>query len=236
MIEISVHTDIKEATRWLSDIQRKQIPFATAKALTDTAKLVQAELKREMLAEFDNPSPYTKNSTFSTSATKATLQAVVGIKDKGMRVPPAKLLKEHFTGGMRGGKPMERAMMALGALPSGWRVVPGQGLKLDSYGNPNRNQVREILGSLKNKTSIYKGRGKKVALVGYFLVPIGSDTSLTPGIYLRQGRAIKPMFIFVKQAGYRKVLDLPRIAGKVVAQSFNARFSAALESALATAR
>jgi hypothetical protein len=236
MIEISVHTDIKGATRWLSDIQRKHLPFATAKALTDTAKLVQAELKREMLAEFDNPSPYTKNSTFSTSATKATLQAVVGIKDKGMRVAPAKLLKEHFTGGMRGGKPMERAMMALGALPSGWRVVPGQVLKLDSYGNPNRNQVREILGSLKNKTSIYKGRGKKMALVGYFLIPIGTDSTLTPGIYWRQGRTIKPMFVFIKQAAYRKVIDLPAIAGKVVAKSFGAQFATELQRALATAR
>jgi hypothetical protein len=236
MIEISVQADIKAATRWLDDVQRKQIPFATAKALTETAKLVQADLKREMLAEFDNPSPYTKNSTFYTSATKATLQAVVGIKDKGMRVAPAKLLKEHFTGGLRGGKPMERAMMALGALPSGWRVVPGQGLKLDTYGNPNRNQVREILGSLKNKTSIYKGRGKKMALVGYFMIPIGTDSRLTPGIYWRQGRTIKPMFVFIKQAGYRKVIDLPAIGTRVVNKTFGPLFNTALERALATAR
>lgn len=236
MIQISVQHNIDEVTRWLTDVQRKQVPFATAKALTDTAKQVQAELKREMLAEFDNPSPYTKNSTYSTSANKATLTAEVGIKNKGLRVPPATLLKEHFTGGQRGGKPMERAMVALGALPAGWRAVPGQGLKLDAYGNPNRNQVREILGSLKNKTAIYKGRGKKMALVGYFLIPVGSESTLTPGIYWRQGRAIRPMFIFVKQAGYRKVLDLPRIAGKVVDKSFGPTFRAALDSAMATAR
>lgn len=236
MITITVQHDIEDATRWLDSIQRKQIPFATRKALTDTAKLVQAELKREMLAEFDNPSPFTKNSTFSTSATKAKLEAVVGIKDKGMRVAPATLLKEHFTGGVRGGKPMERAMMALGALPSGWRVVPGQGLKLDSYGNPKRKQVREILGSLKSKTGVYQGRGKKLALVGYFLVPVGSDSSLTPGIYYRQGRTIKPMFIFIKHASYRKVLDLRTIATRVVGRSFRTTFNAALELALATAR
>jgi hypothetical protein len=233
---ITIKVDTGGAERWLSDLQKKQLPFATAKALTATAKLVESDLKREMLGEFDNPSPYTKNSTFSTSATKTNLSAVIGLKDKGQRVAPATLLKEHFTGGMRGGKPMERTMMALGVLPVGWRVVPGQGLKLDSYGNPNRNQVREILGSLRNKTSIYKGKGKRMALVGYFLIPIGTDSSMTPGIYLRQGRAIKPMFIFVRQAGYRKVIDLPGIASKVVAKSFNAQFAAELQRALATAR
>jgi hypothetical protein len=236
MIEINVKADVKEATRWLNDIQRKQVPFATAKALTSTAKLVQAELKREMLAEFDNPSAFTKNSTYSTSATKVTLQAEAGIKDRGMRVTPAKLLKEHFTGGLRGGKPMERALIAMGALPSGWRAVPGQGMTLDGFGNPKRNQVREILGSLRSKASVYQGRGKKMALVGYFLVPIGSDSNLTPGIYWRSGSSIKPMFIFVKQATYRKVIDLPGIASKVVAKSFNAQFRAALDTALATAR
>ena len=236
MITINVEADIKEATRWLSDIQKKQIPFATAKALTDTAKAVQADLKREMLQEFDNPSPFTKNSTFSTSANKATLQAVVGIKDMGMRVTPAQLLKEHFTGGRRGGKPMERAMASMGALPAGWRVVPGQGMKLDAYGNPNRNQVREILGSLKNKTSVYQGRGKKVALVGYFLIPVGTDARLTPGIYWRSGRTVRPMFIFIKQAGYRKVIDLPAIGTRVVNKTFGPLFNTALERALATAR
>ena len=236
MIEINVQADIREATAWLNDVQRKQIPFATAKALTATAKLVQADLKRDMVAEFDNPSPYTRNSTYSTAATKTNPTATIGLKDKGMRVAPAKLLKEHFTGGLRGGKPMERAMMALGALPSGWRAVPGQGLKLDAYGNPNRNQVREILGSLKNKSGVYKGRGKKMALVGYFTVPIGSDSSLTPGLYWRQGRTIKPMFVFTQHAAYRKVLDLPRIAGKVVAKSFGPQFTTELQRALATAR
>lgn len=236
MIELSVSTNVKDLTRWLSDVQKKQIPFATAKALTDTAKLVEADLKREMLAEFDNPSPFTRNSTFKTSATTAKQEAVIGIKDKGMRVTPATLLKEHFSGGRRGGKPMERALMAMGALPSGWRAVPGEGLRLDAYGNPRRNQVREILGSLKSKTNVYQGRGKKMALVGYFLVPIGSESRLTPGIYWRSGRSIKPMFIFVKQAAYRKVIDLPGIATKVVARSFDQQFGAALDRALATAR
>lgn len=236
MIEFSVTADVKAATQWLDAAQSRQIPFATAKALTDTARLVQTELKREMLQVFDNPSPFTRNSTYSTSATKTSLRAEIGLKNKGMRVTPAQLLKEHFTGGQRGGKPMEVAMTALGALPSGWRVIPGQGLKLDAYGNPNRNQVREIIGSLKNKTSIYKGRGKKVALVGYFLVPIGAKSRLVPGIYWRSGRAIKPMFVFIKQAAYRKVLDLNGIASRVVRTSFGPLFDAALGKALETAR
>ena len=234
---IEVRVDTRDMTRWLNDVQKKQIPYATALALTRTAKLVEKDLRQEMSTTFDNPSPYTLKGTFSTSAKKTDLQAVIGLKDKGMRVPPAVLLKEHFGGGLRGHKPMEAAMQAIGALPSGWLAMPGAGMPLDGYGNPKRAIVREILGSLKTRTQQYKGRGKRMALIGYFVVPVGNDGHLQPGVYWRSSaRAIKPMFVFVQQASYRKVLDLPRIANKVIGESFNKQFNAALEHALATAR
>lgn len=235
---ITIQVDTKATTRWLDDLQRRQVPFATALALTKTAKKIEQSLKAEMASGFGSPSPYTLRSTFSTSATKSSLMAIVGIKDKAPAggTAPSKLLKEHFTGGSRGNKPMEVAMMAAGALRNGWRVVPGAGMPLDAYGNPKRNAVREILGALRSKMQIYKGRGKRMAMVGYFVVPVSADARLAPGVYWRSGRAIRPMFLFVESAGYRKRFDLPRLASTVVAREFNGEFNSALAKALASAR
>jgi hypothetical protein len=220
----------------LNDLQRKQLPYATAVALSKTAQSVEKKLKREMAGEFDKPTPYTLKSTFVSPAKKANLEAIVGLKDKGTRVPPAVLLKEHFTGGVRGNKPFEKALAGIGALPSGWRAIPGAGMPLDSYGNPRRNVLREIFGALKTRTKVFKGRGKRVQLVGYFLIPVGSASHLGPGIYLQKNRTIQPMFVFVKSAGYRKVIDLPRIATETVNKEFNREFSTAFANALATAK
>jgi hypothetical protein len=233
---ITIKVDTKGTERMLNDLQKRQIPFATAVALTNTGKAVEKRLRMDMGQTFDRPSPYTMKSTFSTPAKKSDLQATVGLKDKGLRVPPAVLLKEHFSGGTRGNKPFEKALAGIGALPSGWRAIPGAGLPLDRYGNPKRNTLREIIGSLKSRSNIYRGRGKRMQLVGYFMIPVGSRSHLAPGVYIKTGRDIKPVLIFIKSASYRKVLDLPRIAAETVDKEFNREFTKALDRALATAK
>lgn len=238
MIEFSVKVDSRATHRYLDDMQRKQLPFATALALTRTAKQVEKALGEQLVRRLESPSPYTKRSTFSTAATKTTLQATVGIKDKKPAggTAPAVLLKEHFGGGARGNKPMEKAIASMGLLPSGWRMVVGAGMPVDAYGNPRRNAVRELIGALRSRTQLYKGKGKRMALVGYFAVPVGAQSHLAPGIYWRKGRAIRPMFLFVPRATYRKRFDLPRLGTEIVAREFDTNFNTALDSALATAR
>lgn len=237
MIDFNVTVDTRAATRWMSDMQRRQIPFATALALTRTAKLVEKSLQQELASKLD-ASPYTKRSTFSTSATKTNLRAIVGIKDKKPAggTAPAVLLKEHFGGGMRGNKPMEKAIALLGLLPSGWRIVPGAGMPLDAYGNPKRNAVRELIGALRSRIQVYQGRGKRMGLVGYFVVQVGSQSHLDPGIYWRKGRALRPMFLFVQSASYSKRFDLPAMGRRVVDEQFASQFSAAFSQAISSAR
>ncbi len=238
MIEIDVRVDARAANLYLDDTQRRQVPFATALALTRTGKRVESGLQTAMAGGFDSASPYVKRSTYSTSATKTNLTSIIGLKDKKPAggTAPAVLLKEHFGGGARGNKPMEKALMAIGNLPTGWRVVPGAGMKLDAYGNPKRAAVAELLGALRSRQQVYKGRGKRIALVGYFVIPVGSGSHLEPGIYWRSARAIRPMFMFVRSAQYRKRFDLPQIAQRVVSESFQVEFDRALAQAQATAR
>lgn len=223
----------------LSDMASKQVPFATAKAITMTARSVEGRLQKDMAGAFESASPYVKRSTFSTSATKVKMEATVGLKDKKPSggTAPSVLLKEHFTGGLRGNKPYEKAMIAVGWMPSGWRAIPGTGIKKDRYGNPNRKEIGEMLGALRTKLQIFKGRGKKAALIGYFVVPVGANSHLSAGIYKRVARgSIQPMFIFVKSAGYRKVINLQRTADEVVRREFQPNFDASFAEAIRTAR
>lgn len=223
--------------RFLIAVQ-KQARFAAGVALTKTARSLEKRLKGEVAAKLPSSTPYSRNATFSTAARRDKLQAVVGIKDRkpARGTAQAVLLKEHFAGGVRGNKPMEVALAALGALPSGWRAVPGSGMPLDGYGNPKRAVVAEMLGSLKSGMQQYKGRGKHLALTGYFAIRPGARSHLPPGVYWRKGRALKAMMVFVQAAGYRKVIDLPKLARDLMAKEFSAHFRVAYRQALSTAR
>lgn len=229
---------IEELKRSLSDIGQKQLPFATALAITRTAKSVEHRLLADMAGAFKPASPYVARSTFSTSATKQNLTATIGLKDikPAGGTAPSVLLKEHFTGGLRGHKPFEKAIESIGGLPAGWRAVPGSGITLDAYGNPSRREIGEMLGALRSRMQVYKGRGKRMMLTGYFIVPVGAATHLHPGIYKRLDRAaIKAMFIFVQSARYHRVIDLERSANEVVAREFQPNFDAAFRDAMRTA-
>lgn len=230
---------LEELKRRMNDLGAKQVPFAAKTAITKTAMSVEKRFQSDMGSAFKSASPYVKRSTFSTSATKSNLSATVGLKDMKPAggTAPAVLLKEHFGGGVRGRKPFEKAIQSMGLLPQGWRAITGAGMRLDAYGNPIRKDIGEMLIGLRKSMQVWKGRGKNVVLTGYFVVPVGARSHLMPGIYRRIGReVIKPMFVFVKQASYSKVLDMKRSADEVVAREFNQNFDAAFTEALRTAR
>jgi hypothetical protein len=234
MIKVSV--DIKQTLAMLTGAQ-KQVRFAAAVALTRTAKRVEKELRKD-LATLD-ATKYTKEGTFIAPATKANLETTIGIKDKkpAKGSSPAQILKEHFTGGNRGNKPMEKSLMAMGALPKGMRVTVGPGMKLDRFGNPNRAEVTQLLNSLRSHMQVFKGRGKNTRAIGYFAILPGANSHLSPGIYQRIGRdAIKLMLKFIDAATYRKRFDMDRAARSVVSKHFDAEFASAYQAAVASAR
>lgn len=81
MFSISVRADFQAAARGLSALERKQLPFATATALTSLAKLAQAAEKKALPQIFDRPTPFTVNSIGVKGARKASLVATVFVKD-----------------------------------------------------------------------------------------------------------------------------------------------------------
>lgn len=243
---INIHDNLPQVLRGLTAFEQEQVPFALALALTRTGKEVETTLQQTLSSTFASPTPWIVRGTFASVATKVKPETTVGMKDQAPARGPsqATYVKEHFSGGERGMKPMEVALRARGALPNGWRAMPGAGMKLDRYGNPDRKVVTEILGAIKRRMGVYSGRGKQAALVGYFVVKPGSSDprvrQLEPGIWKRIDRpgesVVTPMFLFVSDANYSKRIDLARVAGAVVERRFPLQFDVALARAVETAR
>lgn len=245
MLSINIATDIRGALRGLDNLARSQVPFATARSLTATGQDVRDALGIAVRDGFDRATVFITRSPFSTVASKAKPEVTVGIRDgNNGRASPADYVREHFSGGARGHKPMEKAMQAIGALPAGWRAVPGAGMKLDVNGNPNRKAVAEILGAVRTGMRVHSGRGRRAATQAYFVRAVGAGDKrtahLAPGIYRRTSRggetALVPVFLFVDEASYQAVIDLPRLAADVIGRKFAGHFEAALAQAIRTAR
>lgn len=241
-IDIRVRINTSVFARRMDALVAKQMPFAVAKALTDTAKDAQAEGVAEMRRVFDRPTPYALKSLFIRPATKQRLHARVYVKDDtlGGFTSSAEQLGHQFEGGARKGKRLEGLLLNAGLLSRGEYVVPGEGARFDSYGNISRGQVQQILSQLKvgNDPNAYKSTSKRskraVARAGaMFWSPGGA---LPRGVWMRRGAGVLPILIVVRTPRYRQRIDLEAITRRTVERKLQANFDRALRTALASAR
>lgn len=230
------------AAALLRDVPTGVIPYAANGALNIIGKRAREDLRAEMPRVFDRPNAWTLNSIRVLESTRETLTVRLFVKDdapnNGTR-PEEYLLPEVFGGG-RNEKRFEAALRYAGILPPGWRAMPGEGAKLDQYGNMARGEIQRILTAVKanrdsaqNRTGSARSRRNAknapyfvggldvVSVVGGRAVT--RKSSIPPGIYARKpdGRGITPVLIFVrKPPQYRSRLDF----GRVVEERANADF------------
>lgn len=242
MLKISVQHNIKQLIAGLTNVQREQVPFATALALTRTAQVMKAAQITEMQRVFDRPTPFTLNSLFVYPATKKRLWASVYFKDFAPKGTPAgKYLLPQVQGGGRRMKRTERALQRKGLLPSGMYVVPGKGAQLDAHGNMSSGQIVKILsylqafgeeGYVANRRRGSKGRGKRRA-EHYFVAAPGNAPL---GVWQRKGTGIVPVLIFVRPPTYRARYAFEAVGRRIIETHFGVEFGRALMQALATDR
>jgi hypothetical protein len=217
MVQIKVKVDFKPFERLLLGMQR-QLPFATARALTKTAKDVQDAEQREMALVFKDPTTFTvKQGVGITYATKATLQSVVFLKRK-----QAIYLQAQIEGGTRRRKPFE-AQFAREQSADIASSVPGRGAKKTAQGNLSKATIAKL------------GRDAKVKKRrGVFYAKLANGVS---AIFQRVGRDIEPILVFSGEpAKYRKRFDFYGIAQRTVSKVWQRNFNASLEAAIASAR
>jgi hypothetical protein len=211
-------TGLDQLRRQLDSFSDRRFNAAIATALTRAGKAAQEELRRDIMATFDKPTPFTLNALRLWPAKADKLEARVGFRDDYTGGSNANnYLMPHVEGGTRVLKRLERQLQSAGALPGGWYAVPGQGAAIDSYGNPSRGQVQQILSQLRIRdiagADNAMAAGKKGIAAQrraggrFFVMPVGSKVQ--PGIYQREmfGRNITPVYIFVSGVQYRKRWD-----------------------------
>lgn len=249
-MRFSVKADVNSFRRVFATMQDKQIRFATAVALTRTAKAVEKEIIGEIGRVFDRPTPYTMRSTWVSPASKARLMAEVKIKDEAVKGNPAvRFLIPSITSGGRSVKGFERLLQRAGVMPEGWYVVPTKFAKLDRYGNVTGGTITTILSALRasrdplaNQSGSRRSR-KKRARSTYFAALPGREATrhLAPGIYERTsfafGSSIRPVLIYTKRRPtYRKRLRFFEIAERVTLMRFPLELRRAALLAQRTAR
>lgn len=95
-MQLSIRSDLKKLTKKLTALEKKQIPFALAKAVTDTAKSVQVAVTRQLKSDIDRPTPFTQKAVGMKRATKKNPEATIFIKPI-----QSKYLKYQIDGGTR---------------------------------------------------------------------------------------------------------------------------------------
>lgn len=250
-MKLAVTHDLDNLQRMI-DSAPDQLRFATAVALTRTAQDVKKAEEKEMRDVFDRPSPWTMNSLYVRPATKQTLEAEIWIKDFAAKATaPASYLLPQIKGGGRRLKRFERALQANGALPAGFRAVPGDAAKLDANGNMDRGQIVQILSYFKafpeagykanmsDKRRERMARGSKTQLgYSYFVGRPGDRLPL--GVWQRvrlaMGTAVRPVLIFVTEASYEAIFDFTYVADLTMRKNFNKHFADAFALAKRSAR
>ena len=244
-MEISVKHNIQQTIQLLDRRVRKQVAFATSKALNVIAKTAQQGVITEMKQRFDRPTPFTLNSTFIKYSTKNNLVARIYVKDRELAKSKslAESIGHEFSGGYRIRTRLEAWLTRAGYISASEFVVPGAGAKLDAYGNLSRGQIQQILSQLMagpDASSYRSGSSRskaKRAAAGYFWSRGGK---LKRGVYQRfsfaSGGAVKPVLIVVSRPKYKKRIDMDAIGQRVIRKDFDTEFKKQLQFAMETAR
>lgn len=255
MIKISVKSDMEAVVSRFARIAGDQMPFATAVALTRTAKAAKEEVERQLPSLIDRPTPYTMRGFRLYPATKTKLLAEVDFRSAFGRGTSARdYLSPLVYGGERKVKSFERSLQRTGLLPSGFSAVPGSAAQLDAYGNMSKGQIVQIVSYFKSfgeqgysanmtdkkRASLAKG-SKRTGKRGFeYFIGKPANGRLPLGVWQRisfgsAGSSIKPVIMFVNKPSYKQQLDVPGIARRVIEARFADELRRSVADAMRTA-
>ena len=236
-MEFDIRHNIADIRRWLSEAERKQLPFASALAMTWTAKDIQAEEIVTMKRVFDRPTPYTLNALRVVPARKTTLVAKVEFRDFGAGTPAKRFLNPEVHGGLRSRKAHETQIKSKFNMKGRRFAMPGRDMPRNAFGNIAGGTFQKILSQLKaqrdpaqNASGSAKSKGKRKKQ-GFFIPRKGR---LSHVVFERKGDAVKPALVFTKPPRYPKRFPFYEVAGQVLRERLDANFERAFRQAMAT--
>ena len=236
-MQMSVLADTKQLTKHLNKIQRKQIPFATSKALNDVAFDARSFIQKSLPRRLDRPTKGIISSVQVQKSKKKNLVAIVGFAGLGFKTTkwsesPAEIMRRHIKGGTRSPKQLPHLR-----IPSDTK---GGGLKLNKFGNiaGKKGKLQKMLG---NKDQFFSG------------IPKGDYSMKDAGIWERTPRNSKrstgtkakkwkatgkivQRIAYEPSTRYKSIFPFIKIVDLAIKKNYRKRFDAALNKALSTAR
>lgn len=233
------------AALMLKGVER-QIPFATALALTKTAQLVKKGILEVMEKRLDNPTKTTLNSLFIAPAKPKKLQAKVWLKDTfNAGIPADRYMQAVVYGGVRRRKRFEMALLARGLMSPNQYAIPQKPF-LDQNGNIKGQLAIRILSGLgaaetvsgysANATNSRRSR-KKGNAGRYFVGDVDGSQGVWERKRIGSSTGVRPVFLFTDSAPkYKVIVPFFKVADNIIKANYSKEFSKALDRAIATAR
>ena len=252
LVKVTVDAD-NFLSRQFTALEQQNLPFATMRAVNETAIAIRQRWAEAAPRVFDRPVPLTVNAAQYEKATKQKLFAVVKLRDEASNgTPPAKYLLTEVEGGTRRKTGLEKLLQAKGAMPAGMFAVPGKGAELDAYGNIRKGQISKVLSQLgarndplQNETDTSRDRRRKRAVKkgirgGEFFTLKAKRGRMLPGIYERIvsgfGSTVRSLFIFVRGAQYKPRYNIFDLAQSAWDKLMPFHFQRELDKALQTSK
>lgn len=248
MLETEVRLDLRKFERSMSDVARKQLPYAAMLALNETAKGGRLAVQKEMDRVFDRPTPYAKRGVMFDKATKQNMRAAVvvtGNRTKGA-LPATAFLGPQIHGGQRTHKAFERQLIDRGLMERGEVAVPANRTPLNRYGNMTQGFLNRVMadlqidyrgaGATRVRSDASLKRNKNYRNARFFVPKRGGH--LFPGVWQRSpaDNSIFPVMLFIRSEGYRVRLQLEAVVERHVAATIDDNFAVAFAHAMRTAR
>lgn len=219
MIALNIKLDLKPLQRAFIDLRSKQVPFATALALTTLAKGGQALERADIIETFPTATPFTQGGVAITPATKSRQVATVYLRPTtAAYLEPFVDGGAHYLGGKRG------------------LLVP-KGINLNQYGNIPKGKLQALkgkpgifIGSVKTKHGVINGVWQRPVTASVRTKGRGRGTVATPHT------PMKLLIRFEDPQPVKEHLDFYGRLERYVRANAATVFNASMRKALTSAR
>lgn len=206
MLTSKSNIDLDRLSKFVSKVD-KQVVFATARALTFTAKAGQLAGEEKLQRILNAPIRRTVKSFYIKGANKQTLTARIFLKDYYPKGTAPSSYLTMFTGGPRPHKRSEGALRSRGKLGKGQYITPAS-IRLNKNGNVTKGMMNKILSGIKAQRDRYQDSSASKYFVINSQIGHLKKNSMSNGIYQRTARGVKKLFHIVdKSPQIRKTFD-----------------------------
>lgn len=208
-------SDIKKMINKFTDLEKKQMPYAAVLATNKLVFAAMEEQKKETLGDLVWKRKMLPNAIRYTKATKSNPYAELFLNEKSWTYYA---LKQHFIGGDRHRKGLEKLIKAKGYISNDEILIPVARIKV--------SVSKEIADELKSKP-------KK-----FFIITSKNKSHLIPGIYTRLNAYDKPILLFLisSKPKYKKRFDLKTTIIKIHRENGQRFLKESLDYAISTSK